>query len=136
MKTYETKIRTFGFLGHPGEHLSLWLVSAAWTWPLIIGVRLSNIDKSKVNLLRAVVVSQPVPDREEVSKRRSRVGTCQDHLDPRFLKFDLTATKSPKSHIRQKIPRRQGSFAHYIVLHLNREVPEFLDPRVPHPSGP
>ena len=39
-----------------------------------------NIDKSEGNLLRAVVVSQPVPDREEVSKRWSRVGTCQDHL--------------------------------------------------------
>ena len=45
-----------------------------------------NIDKSEGNLLRAVVVSQPVPDREEVSKRWSRVGTCQDHLKKGIFK--------------------------------------------------
>ena len=41
---------------------------------------LPYIDKCEGDLCRAVVGSQPVPDREEASQRRSRVGTGQDHL--------------------------------------------------------
>ena len=41
---------------------------------------LPYINKGEGDLRRAVVGSQPVPDRKEASQRRSRVGTGQNHL--------------------------------------------------------
>ena len=41
---------------------------------------LPYIDEGEGDLRRAVVGSQPVPDRKEASQRRSRVGTGQNHL--------------------------------------------------------
>ena len=38
------------------------------------------IDKSEDNFLRAVVICQLVPDREEATQRWSRVGARQNHL--------------------------------------------------------
>ena len=39
------------------------------------------IDKSEDNFLRAVVICQLVPDREEATQRWSRVGARQNHLE-------------------------------------------------------
>merc|ERR1719219_2193943 len=96
------------------------------------------IDKCEGHLRRAVVGSQLIPDWEEASQRWSRVGTCQDRLDPGLPQLGRVPWHgwSPKSDVRQKVPRRQGPFTHYIVLHLNRKVPKLLDPWVPHPSSP
>ena len=41
---------------------------------------LPYINKGEGDLRRAVLGSQPVPDRKEASQRRSRVGTGQNHL--------------------------------------------------------
>ena len=39
------------------------------------------IDESEDNFLRAVVICQLVPDREEATQRWSRVGARQNHLE-------------------------------------------------------
>jgi len=81
------------------NHLPLRLVSAAWAWPLISCMSLPYIDKSEENFLRAVFMSQLIPDGEEATQRWSGVGARQDHLNSRFLEPDRSAVEREKGQV-------------------------------------
>ena len=61
---------------------------------------LPYIDKCEGDFRRAVVGSQPVPDRKEASQRRSRVGTGQDHLKQGNVSTSDIRIRRLKNHLK------------------------------------